>query len=707
MEQLANSILDLKQEIRPLSRLEQQQQLFDSMTEMVGTIELIYDEAGDPTDYFIRELNLSFARFMGQPKDYLINKKISDVVGEIDGDLLDSFAQVHALGNEMKFKKFDAAANKHYQVTVWSVSKDLEGVSYVDITQSEKTEIELQKSFSERGVLLNALSETHLNNEVVVAGKAKLELVLGSLKECVWGRDLPDHQMQYITNSAESMFGFPLVNWYENPHLWLDVIHPSDLDRVQRENEDLFISGSTEIEYRIITAQKKVKWIYSNTRVVKDEDGSPYFMAGIARDITDQKQAQDQLKRLNMSLEEKTRKLESSNLKLQEYIAELDKFRNASDAVAKELRQFIETANAPIFGIDSKGLVNEWNESAERITGFKKEEVLGRGLVNTYITEDFRLPVKKVLDDALEGKETANYEFPLFTKEGSKVMVLLNSSTRRNAEGEIVGVLGVGQDITKLNDYKENLESKVKMRTQELEHSLSRERELGLLKTRFVSMASHQFRTPLAVIQSNAQLFGMLVNSEKEVLLEKYEEVTTRITSQISKMTDLMDEVLILGKITSGNVRYAPEYFDLLECGRQLVDQFNSIQKDGRVLVCETEGEPQEVYLDPKLLIHSLSNLVSNAFKYSQGKPSPRLKVVFESNSFSLLVSDHGIGIPKQEIEHLTEPFFRAYNAMEIEGTGLGLSIVDEYVQINKGELIMSSQEEVGSTFQIKFDYES
>ena len=97
-------------------------------------------------------------------------------------------------------------------------------------------------------------------------------------------------------------------------------------------------------------------------------------------------------------------------------ISEMHKLRTTSESVAKELRQFIETANAPIFGIDSKGLVNEWNQTSEKITGFKKEDVLGKDLVQTYITEDYKEAVKKVLDDALEGEETANYEFPLFTK---------------------------------------------------------------------------------------------------------------------------------------------------------------------------------------------------------------------------------------------------------------------------------------------------
>ncbi|MFT4780737.1 MAG: PAS domain S-box-containing protein, partial [Pseudohongiellaceae bacterium] len=140
-------------------------------------------------------------------------------------------------------------------------------------------------------------------------------------------------------------------------------------------------------------------------------------------------------------------------------ISEIDTLRTASEYIAKELRQFIETANAPIFGIDSKGLVNEWNQTSESITGFPKGEVLGKDLVQTYITEDYRESVKKVLDDALLGQETANYEFPLFTKDGQRVMVLLNSSTRRDANGKITGVLGVGQDISEIDKLRTESES--------------------------------------------------------------------------------------------------------------------------------------------------------------------------------------------------------------------------------------------------------
>ena len=370
---------------------------------------------------------------------------------------------------------------------------------------------------------------------------------------------------------------------------------------------------------------------------------------------------------------------------------------------ADELRRFIETANAPIFGIDNDGHVNEWNQSAEKITGFKRDEVLGKSLVESYITKDYQTVVEKVLKNALKGQETANYEFPLFTKEGKRVRVLLNSSARRNAEGKIVGVLGVGQDITILSEYKENLEIKVKNRTQELEESLEREKELGLLKTSFVSMASHQFRTPLTVIQSNSDLLEILSNSSGNKEAIKYKKATDRIKGEIIKMTTLIDEVLILGNLTSGNIHYSPEYFDLIKFCEILIKQFNSIQQDGRILKFEIEGKPCDTYLDSKLLSHALSNLISNAFKYSKGEDNPKLIVAFKPYEINLIVQDFGLGVPKDEIQNLFQPFFRANNTKEIKGTGLGLSIAKEYTEINKGTLTVDTTEGIGSSFEINF----
>jgi len=169
-------------------------------------------------------------------------------------------------------------------------------------------------------------------------------------------------------------------------------------------------------------------------------------------------------------------------------ITKMDAFRTEMERTATELTQLIDTANAPIFGVDTDGNVNEWNQMVARITGYGKDEVNGKNLVKGYITEEYKGSVTKVLGKALNGEETANYEVPLYTKDGERIMVLLNASTRRDTQGNIVGVLGVGQDITELAKHRENLEGLVETRTSGLNAALkdtehARDRIDGILKS--------------------------------------------------------------------------------------------------------------------------------------------------------------------------------------------------------------------------------
>jgi len=143
------------------------------------------------------------------------------------------------------------------------------------------------------------------------------------------------------------------------------------------------------------------------------------------------------------------------------------------ERTATELTQLIDTANAPIFGVDPVGNINEWNQMVANITGYSKDEVVGQNLVEQYITDEYKDSVQEVLNNALKGEETDNYEVPLYTKDKRRVMVLLNATTRRDADGNIVGVVGVGQDITELSEHSENLERLVQNRTDELNQALT------------------------------------------------------------------------------------------------------------------------------------------------------------------------------------------------------------------------------------------
>ena len=172
-------------------------------------------------------------------------------------------------------------------------------------------------------------------------------------------------------------------------------------------------SETANFEFPLYTKTNQRVDILLNATTRRDVNGAVVGMIGVGQDITERKRVE----------REKT-------------------------LVAQELQTFIDTANAPIFGIDAGGLVTEWNNKAAEITKFSREEVLGKDLVEVYISLDYRASVRQVLSNALQGQVTANFEFPLYTKDNKCVEVLLNATPRTDAFGRIVGMLGVGQDIT-------------------------------------------------------------------------------------------------------------------------------------------------------------------------------------------------------------------------------------------------------------------
>jgi PAS domain S-box-containing protein len=381
-----------------------------------------------------------------------------------------------------------------------------------------------------------------------------------------------------------------------------------------------------------------------------------------------------------------------------EFQKKLKKRRTETESIAKELRQFIETANSPIFGIDKHGLVNEWNQTSEKITGFKKEEVLSQNLVKTYIAESHQEQVKELLGKALKGEDTASYEVPLFAKDGRRVMILLNSSTRRNSEGEIIGVFGVGQDITILNEYKENLESKVKTRTQEVVESLEREKELGLLKTKFVSMASHEFRTPLTSIKATSDI---ILRYYDKLSREDIDERLKKIKREVEEMTIMLEDILIIGKSDAQKLDYNPELLDIVSLIKDIISEYQLSESENRQIVYEISDPVICVEVDRKWIKHIVLNILSNAIKYSDEGKVIEITIKQRQAGVSFCFKDYGMGIPKEDIKLLFEPFHRGENVKNISGTGLGLAVLKKAVELHRGIIEINSELGEGSHFRV------
>lgn len=317
-----------------------------------------------------------------------------------------------------------------------------------------------------------------------------------------------------------------------------------------------------------------------------------------------------------------------------------------------------------------------------------------------------------------KGKQKISTSIELrFVRTNGEVVHSLCKVVFASKAGSSQLVHGVTLDVSNQKEVEKvkeaftlELSNKVKERTQELENtkrklekSLSKEKELGELKSRFVSTASHQFRTPLTVIQSNVGLLEMQIGPNEREAMPFFDKVTGRIKSEVKRMTEIMDEVLILGKINSGGIHPVFNRTDVLAICTDIVDKYNEIQDDDRTAVIHVEGENRMVDLDKSLFEDALSNMLSNAFKYSVGKPSPEVRLIFGRKKLDIEVKDFGMGIPEHDLKNLFAPFFRASNVLDVPGNGLGTSIMKEYIELNKGKIIVESAMNKGTLVKVQF----
>ncbi|MFQ3248116.1 MAG: PAS domain S-box-containing protein [Arenicella sp.] len=373
-------------------------------------------------------------------------------------------------------------------------------------------------------------------------------------------------------------------------------------------------------------------------------------------------------------------------------ITELNKVRLEQASIALDLTLLVDTANAPIFGIDAHGSINEWNKQSEKITGYTKAEVLGQNLVANFITDEYKVAVGEVLNKALEGEETANYEFPLYTKSGERVDVLLNSTTRRDATGKIVGVVGVGQDITELNKVRLEQENERKKASAQIIQAS----KLAILGEMSTSVA-HELNQPLNVIRMAAG------NSRRRISkgtadLEYLNAKLERIEEQTVRAAAIIDHMRMFG-------REANEELEPINPRAVVTNALGLMGEQLRLAGIEIVTE---FSVDCLLILgHSIQmeqvilNLLTNARDAMTGRKGEKkitLRVFADDKSVHITADDTGGGILENALPRIFEPF---YTTKEMgKGTGLGLSVSYGIINDMNGTLVAENID-AGARFTI------
>ncbi|MFT6970889.1 MAG: PAS domain S-box-containing protein [Roseivirga sp.] len=385
-------------------------------------------------------------------------------------------------------------------------------------------------------------------------------------------------------------------------------------------------------------------------------------------------------------------RLKNAKAKLQQLRAESELRDNET-----KLRTIINSALDAIITINKEGKITEWNPQAEQIFGWTLDEVLGK-----YLTENIIPSQHKSLHTKGIGNYLSTGKGPVLNQ---RIEITAMNKAGKEFPIELAILPIIRNGVHSFTAFARDITLQKEVQA-EMEKALSRERELSELKSRFVSMTSHEFRTPLTTIKQNVDLVSFKLENQLPQHFEEYNKYLKRIDSEVNRVTLLMNDILTLGKLESGRVEIIKEHSDLVEIVSSSIKQQTQLRADGRTVDLMVSGVPQPVAIDLQFFNHILSNLVSNALKYSEGTGNPVITLNFRKlKKVVISVKDHGIGIPLKDQKGLFASFYRATNVQNIQGTGLGLSIVKQFVEMHGGTIHLKSEKNQGSEFIVDLPY--
>lgn len=381
--------------------------------------------------------------------------------------------------------------------------------------------------------------------------------------------------------------------------------------------------------------------------------------------------------------------------------------------------------NEGVLIIDKEGFIRLSNPKLGEMFHYEEGELYGHkvevllpGVLSTrheqyrqsYMKNPVRRPMGKNV--TLHGKRKGGDEFPVeislsyYRADGEIYVIafIIDITDRHEQQARIQRMNG------ELKSLNESLEKKVAERTlvlkealhelelsrDELSQALENEKGLNELKSRFISTASHEFRTPLSTILSSVSLIQKYTTSEEQ---EKREKHILKIKNAVSGLTEILNDFLSLGKLDEGKMTAKPALHDIFVLIKEVVSDINSIVRNGQSIEYSTGS--LELMIDRQLFRNVMFNLLSNAIKFSPEEAEIDVTVDVGKDHVVVAVKDHGIGISEVDMKNLFGRFFRGENAIAIPGTGLGLNIVTKYLELMHGSIRCSSELNVGTTFYI------
>lgn len=488
----------------------------------------------------------------------------------------------------------------------------------------------------------------------------KFDYYMKSSNQAMWELDL-ESMNAVISYNWAGMLGFANDDIHDVYKFWINSIHPDDKEQILNDLEN-FIDGksnSYEGVTRLMHKDGYYVWVKYSGLIEKNSDGKPIKIIGTHIDISELKEKEHQLK----LSEEKFR-----------FIAE-----NSKDVICQH------------------GLEGDFvyvSISSFEIFGYKSEELIQKKPLDFIHKND--LPnIENYFKAISRNQQNGVITFRFRSKSGIYIWLETTTKVIVDSENNVIGFQTSSRDISeRINANRE------------INAALVKERKFNELKSKFVSMASHQFRTPLTVIYSNSELLELKIGHLEKNINKDFTSITTRIKNEVDRMTELMDNILIFGKYESKRIERKIHPICFIEFIDLLIKTYFDNNTINRKIEVQIKGERKSLFTDETLMTHIFTNLISNAFKYSVGKASPLLLITYLKSEIEIEITDYGIGIPQNEIKHLFTSFFRASNTTTIIGSGLGLVIVKQFTEFLNGAIELKSVENYGTTIKLTFPYE-
>jgi PAS domain S-box-containing protein len=354
-----------------------------------------------------------------------------------------------------------------------------------------------------------------------------------------------------------------------------------------------------------------------------------------------------------------------------------DHHNSIQEEAILRLAAIVESSDDAIFSKTTEGIITTWNKGAERIYGYSADEIIGKSvavLIPPNRKNDFPLIMSKLK----KGERIDHFETQRFTKDGRIIDVSITVSPLKNAQGKIIGASKIARDITE----KKALERR---------------------KDDFISLASHELKTPVTSIKGYAQILKKLNSEDANPSVVKYLD---KMDKQISKLTNLITDLLDVSKAAQGKLDYKDTMFSLDKTIEGIIEDIQHVTDTHQIIF--EHKIPVSICGDQERIGQVIINLLTNAIKYSPDADRVVVRMESDAQTIKIRVQDFGMGIPPHAISKIFERFYRAYNEEQpiYSGLGIGLYISHEIVTRHNGSIEVDSKLGEGSTFILSLPYE-